>query len=153
MPDQSFLGTGMKFPPQINPATGRVETSDEATSVRESIYIILMTARSERIVRPWFGTNMNQFIFADINYTTLNIISRELSESILSQEPRVARVEVNPEPDLDNGRLIMNIDYYLSGSHQQGNLVFPFYLQMDEAVEEELPEDAIDDYDAGADNA
>ena len=37
---QEFLGSGMKFPPQINPATGRFEVARGETSVKESVYIM-----------------------------------------------------------------------------------------------------------------
>ena len=35
MPEDHFLGTGMKFPPQINPATGRFMVSSEEESVKD----------------------------------------------------------------------------------------------------------------------
>ena len=37
----------MKFPPQINPATGRFAVSSEEESVKESVYLILMTQKTE----------------------------------------------------------------------------------------------------------
>ena len=43
MKTNTFLGRGMKFPPQVNPATGRIVTSEDNISVKESIYLILMT--------------------------------------------------------------------------------------------------------------
>ena len=43
---KEFLGKGMKFPPQINPATGRFVTVDGAQAIKESIYLILMTAKT-----------------------------------------------------------------------------------------------------------
>ena len=142
MADKKFLGSGMNFPLQVNPATGRVSTSSAESSVKESIYLILMTAISERLARPSFGTNLNQYMFMDINQTTLNIMTRDLHTRILSQEPRVDQIEVLPHPDLDNGRLIVEINYYLAGSHQPGSLVFPFYLRVDDTpAPEEAPEE------------
>ena len=43
---QECLGSGMKFPPQINPATGRFEVVSGQASVKESVYIILMTQKA-----------------------------------------------------------------------------------------------------------
>ena len=43
MPGNTFLGTGMKFPPQVDKATGRFVVSSEEESVKESVYLILMT--------------------------------------------------------------------------------------------------------------
>ena len=47
----------MKFPPQIDPATGRFVTASEEESVKESVYLILMTQRTERFLRPEFGSD------------------------------------------------------------------------------------------------
>lgn len=139
MSDKSYLGAGMKFPPQINPATGRIVVSSEEQSVKESIYMILMTNKTERIVRPDFGSRINSYTFMDVNLTTLNILSRELKEMILEQEPRVSEVVVDVTDQSVAGRLIINIDYLISATHQRGSLVFPYYL--DNAEEEQAIED------------
>ena len=138
MPDKSFLGSGMKFPPQINQATGRFMVSSEEQSVKESIYLILITQRTERIVRPAFGSNLMSYTFMDVNLTTLNMMRRSLSEQILTQEPRVSNVEITIDPEVKDGCLIVNIDYVVSETNQHDNLVFPFYLNAD--VEEEAYE-------------
>ncbi|MBR6325625.1 MAG: GPW/gp25 family protein [Lachnospiraceae bacterium] len=134
--DKSFLGTGMKFPPQIDVVTGRFKTSSLEESVKESIYIILMTQQTERFVRPDFGCNLMSYTFMDINATTTNILVREITEAILSQEPRIADVNITTEMRDSQGVLLINIDYTLQGSNTSDNLVFPFYLN----VEAEQPE-------------
>ena len=58
MNDRAFLGAGMKFPPQIDPGTGRFAVSVREQSVRESVYLILMTSRGERWLEPNFGSQM-----------------------------------------------------------------------------------------------
>ena len=46
--DKSFLGTGTAYPVSIDPTTGRFKMSSYEDSVRESIYIILMTQQMEK---------------------------------------------------------------------------------------------------------
>lgn len=128
----------MKFPPQINQATGRFMVSSEEQSVKESIYLILMTQRTERVVRPDFGSNLMSYTFMDVNVTTLAMMRRSLTEQILTQEPRVGNVEITVDPNTKDGCLIVNIDYTVSATNQRDNLVFPFYLNAD--VEEEAYE-------------
>lgn len=128
MDDRSFLGTGMKFPPQINKATGRFVTSSFEESVKESIYLILMTGKNERVFLPSFGSRLMSYTFMDTSATQLNIMSRDLKDTILSQEPRVSDVNITIEDETVNGRLIVNIDYVISGTNTRDNLVFPFYL-------------------------
>lgn len=143
MADNDFLGTGLKFPISINPATGRASTSSGSQSVKESIYLILQTSLEERIARPWFGSNLDYYAFMDVNYTNLNMMVREITDLILKQEPRIDSVDVTPESDLDNGRLIIKIDYWLANQHNPDSLVFPFYLNVQEETKE--PEVSFDE--------
>ena len=68
MAEEKFLGTGMKFPPQVNPTTGRFTCSSGKDSVRESVYLILMTQRSERLMRPEFGSNVMGYVFVYLSF-------------------------------------------------------------------------------------
>ncbi len=128
MPDKKFLGCGMKFPPQVNAATGRFMTSAAEQSVKESIYLILMTQRTERFARLDYGSNLMSYTFMDTNMTALNMMRRDLSEQILTQEPRISDVSITMDTQTKEGCLIVNIDYTVSATNQRDNLVFPFYL-------------------------
>lgn len=138
MPEQRFLGAGMKFPPQINKATGRFVVSSEEESVKESVYLILMTQQTERFLRPEFGSNLMSYTFMDINMTSVNMMIRDLTEQILKQEPRVRDVEITTDSQVKEGCLLVNIDYTVRSSHVRDSLVFPFYLNA--AAEEEAYE-------------
>lgn len=137
MAGRDFLGVGMKFPPQIDPATGRVMTVAEDRSVRESIYLILMTRKTERLVRPWFGSQIDSYVFMDTGYTMLNMVATELHDLIMSQEPRVSDVDINIEPQLESGRLIFNIGFVVASTHTRDSLVFPYYLDSSIGEEED----------------
>lgn len=128
MDDNSYLGSGLKFPFQVNKATGRIVMSDNETSVRESVYIILMTQKGERFTRPNFGSRILSYTFMDTSITRINMMSRELERTILEQEPRISEVNVTVKPELDKGCLIVQINYVIAESNTSGNLVFPFYL-------------------------
>lgn len=128
MSERDFLGRGIKFPIQVNKATGRFVMSTEEESVRESVYLILMTQKTERWVRPEFGSTILSYTFMDTSLTRINMMARELEETILSQEPRISRVEVSVEPRLSQGCLIVNLSYLIAASNTRDNLVFPFYL-------------------------
>ncbi|MCR5654162.1 MAG: GPW/gp25 family protein [Lachnospiraceae bacterium] len=140
MDDNSFLGKGMKFPPQINPATGRFVTVSEAESVKESIYLILMTQQSERPLRPTFGSNIMSYTFMDMNLTRLTMITRTIREQILTQEPRVRDVDIRLQESNQRGVVLFEISYVIISSHTRDNFVFPFYLNATETEEEGEPE-------------
>lgn len=130
MTQNKMLGTGMKFPPQINKATGRFVTVSEEESVKESIYLILMTQKSERFMRPEFGSRVINYTFGDTNQTMLTIMSREITDDIAKNEPRVDDIDVRMEPDSNKGCLFVYIEYTLINSQKKDNLVFPFYLNL-----------------------
>jgi len=123
-----FLGTGMKFPPQIDPGTGRFAVSSGAASVKESVYIILMTHMGERWLEPSFGSRLTSYVFMDATPAMVSILSQEITDAILEQEPRVDNVEVSVDPNVKNGCMIVNIGYTLAADNTPDNMVFPFYI-------------------------
>jgi hypothetical protein len=140
MPGNEFLGAGMKFPPQVNKATGRFVVSSEKESVKESVYLILMTQKTERFLRPDFGSNLMSYTFMDVNVTSVNMMVRSLTEQILMQEPRVKNVVITTDSQTRDGCLIVNIDYTIRSSNIRDNLVFPFYLNASAEEEAYEPE-------------
>lgn len=126
--EQAFLGTGVTFPIQIDPATGRFKMSKGAQSVKESIYLILMTQVTERLTRPGFGSDTASYIFMEASLTEMTIMRRDLTETILEQEPRVRDVDITTEMQAQQGYILINIDYTLTENNVRGNLVFPFYM-------------------------
>ena len=129
----------MKFPPQIDPATGRFMTVSGNQSVKEALYLILMTQTTERIVRPEFGSDIMSYTFMDTGTTMMSIFRRNVMETILSQEPRISDVDVEMEYRENQGAIIISINYLVSDTNTRDNLVFPFYLDRG-GMEEETSE-------------
>jgi phage baseplate assembly protein W len=125
---KEFLGTGMKFPPEVDKATGRFRTVSADQAVKESVWIILFTQLTERFVRPDFGSDILSFTFMDTGITQLNILRQDITRTILSQEPRIMDVDVRTEFLEKQGCVVVNIGYTVRGSNTRDNLVFPFYL-------------------------
>lgn len=140
---QDFLGSGMKFPPKINPATGRFEVVSGAASVKESVYLILMTQKTERWIRPEFGSSLMNYTFMNTNTTVLNMMAREIAGDLMRQEPRISDVEVKIDAKSKPGCLIIYIGYRIRETNVIDNLVFPFYLNTTWEEEEPLTEPVI----------
>lgn len=140
MDERLYLGTGMKFPPQVNKATGRFVLSSREESVKESIYLILMTQKTERFMRPEYGSNILSYAFADTSETMLALMQQELEQDILNQEPRVDQVTIQMDARSRSGCLMIYIDYRLRGSSIRDNMVFPFYLSGEPEEESEAYE-------------
>ncbi len=144
MRENTFLGRGMKFPPQINPATGRFVTSENEQSVKESIYLILMTQKTERFMRRDFGSRASSYVFGETDLTMLNLMAGQLRSDILSNEPRVASVDVKLDYNSKPGCLFVNIACQIRGRNVTENMVFPFYLG-EAPKEEETEYEAVED--------
>lgn len=135
--DKAYLGSGLKFPIEVNRATGRAVMSHGEQSVKEAVYIILMTQKGERFARRNFGSRLLSYTFMDTSVTRINMMAREVERTILEQEPRISDVDVDVESRLDKGCLIVNVHYMIAADHTRGSLVFPFYLNV-EAGDAEL---------------
>lgn len=128
MSQSAFLGTGMRFPPQVEPGTGRFALSAGERSVKESVYLILMTNQGERWLEPDFGSQMLNYTFMDTSLTMLRILSDNLRDLILRLEPRISSVDIQIDPQAARDCLVINVIYQVAATNSRDNLVFPFYL-------------------------
>ena len=87
-----------------------------------------MTQKTERWIRPEFGSSLMSYTFMDTNTTMLNIMAREIASDLMNQEPRIADVDIRINAAEKPGCLIIYIDYLVRETNVRDNLVFPFYL-------------------------
>ncbi|OKH39742.1 baseplate protein [[Phormidium ambiguum] IAM M-71] len=125
-----YLGQGLRFPLQVN-KQGNLDLSIEENSVRESIYIILLTQLGERVYRPDFGCRLSELTFAPMNSETLMLMRIYVRQALEMWEPRIILNEVLAEPDPAEGRVNILISYRLQEGHEQRSIVYPFYLQQE----------------------
>lgn len=126
---KEFLGKGWKFPVNVN-SQGRVSMSGYEQDIKEAIWIILSTAKGERVMRPDFGCGIHDFVFASINTASLTLIENTVREALTMWEPRIELTNVKGSIDeIHNGRLFINIDYKIRTTNNRFNLVYPFYLK------------------------
>lgn len=98
-------------------------------SVRQAIWIILSTARGERVMRPDFGCNLHEFAFAVNDRSTQAAAAFEVREALHAWEPRIDVLEVEAYAGGDRGEvLLIHIDYRVRSTDNRFNLVYPFYL-------------------------
>lgn len=140
MEEEKFLGTGMKFPPQINPTTGRFTCVSGTESIKESVYLILMTQRSERFMRPEFGSRVMGYVFSQTDATLMNLMADEIASDILRNEPRIEDVDVTLDEHSKPGCLFVDIEYTVRNTNVRENMVFPFYLGEEPEKESEAYE-------------
>jgi hypothetical protein len=129
---KAFLGKGWRFPVDID-RTGGVSTSVFEESIRDSIFIILGTACGERIMRPTFGCDIHDLVFAPNNPNTCGLAAHYCEEALLKWEPRIAKVKAKAKPSPDEpNKILIDIEYVVIANNTSRNLVYPFYLKTED---------------------
>ncbi len=125
---RTFLGTGWHWPLAIT-SRGGIALVHEEDDIREAILNILNTAPGERVMRPEYGCNIHNMLFAPINADTMGEITRDVYASLGRWEPRAEVLDVSVKADPDNeGRLWIHVEYRIKATHDERSLVFPFYV-------------------------
>jgi hypothetical protein len=123
---KGFLGSGWKFPVQVDETTGRVMTSRYEEDIQEAIRLIVMTGKGERMMRPDFGCGLREYLFQGLDYETVTQMRAEIEDALTEWEPRITEVEVDVEPD--DGKMLIHVSYVVRSTNNPFNLVFPYYL-------------------------
>jgi Bacteriophage baseplate protein W len=128
--DNEFLGTGWAFPIQPDKKDGGLLLTEGEEAVRQSIWMILGTARGERVMRPDFGAGLQEAVFEVHDADADATISAAVREALTRWEPRIEVLDVYAAPDSgDPHRLLIEINYQVRSTNSRFNLVYPFYLQ------------------------
>lgn len=123
-----ILGTGWKFPPTFEAITGEVEMQSGIADINESIYLIIFTKLSERVMRPFFGSTIHSLIFEPLNPNLKTYMSSSLKDALEQGEPRIIIEELTLEqPDQHLGLVNIEITYRTIETNTIKNLVVPFY--------------------------
>ena len=134
---KDFLGVGWSFPIKVKPedpldprGKGQVSMAVHEESIRQSVEIILRTAKGERVMRPDFGCGIHDLVFAVNNATTAGQVNSEVRQALLRWEPRIDILDVTTIADRElPNRLLIRIDYRVRSTNNRFNLVYPFYLE------------------------
>ena len=132
MEKPDFLGRGWKYLREkpVSVMNRSIAISEGEDSIKESIMIILGTSKGERVMRPDFGCNINELVFAPNDTSTATLLVFYIKEALMKWEPRIEVNAVNIAPDKDEGnKLLADIEYTVKTSNSKNNLVYPFYLE------------------------
>ena len=124
---RDFLGVGWAFPVGVD-ARGRIALARQERDIDEAIRIILLTPKGQRVMRPEFGCQIHDLMFAPNDATTAGLAAYYVEEALGMWEPRIHVKGVTARPDTENlGRLLIDISYEIKATHDSRSLVFPFY--------------------------
>ena len=126
--NKPFLGVGCGFPVALDDK-GKLEQAAYEESVRQSIWIILGTAKGERLMRPDFGCGIYDLVFEANTAATAGRVGQEVRQALLMYEPRIDVLDVQVGSQGGGEVLLISIDYQVRATNNAFNLVYPFYLE------------------------
>src|SRR5438270_1264771 len=122
-----FLGSGWSFPPRPS-GRGGIAMTTTYTDIEQAIAIILSTPIGQRVMRPTFGSRLNDLVFAPASPNTWGLAELYVTEALGFWEPRIDVLDVVATNDLDRRELLkIRIHYRVKASHDERSLVYPFY--------------------------
>lgn len=124
-----FLGQGWSFPTTFNKRERGVEMVSAKEDIDQSLEILLGTTLGERVMRPDFGCNLDDYLFNPITTTLVTMVRDLVETAITRHEPRIDVEKVNLNTaDAVEGVLLLEIEYTIRTTNARSNYVFPFYL-------------------------
>jgi phage baseplate assembly protein W len=129
-----FLGVGTAFPLQFDRNTHDLARAAYEESVRQSILIILGTARGERLMHPDFGCAIHDLVFENASPATIGRAQVAVQQALLRLEPRIDVTRVDVQTGGEGNVLLIDVEYEVRATNNVFNLVYPFYLQQGAAA-------------------
>jgi phage baseplate assembly protein W len=124
-----FRGSGWRFP-IVPDAGGGLRYVDGDENVGQSLMLLLSTGWGERVMRPRFGTNARDLVFAPGSVANLKALEESVRDAVRDHEPRVRLVGVVATPDvLEPERVEIEVTYTVRRTNTRSSFVFPYYLQ------------------------
>src|ERR1044072_1496733 len=103
---REFLGVGWKVPLQVTPA-GSIAQAKYEQRIEESIYLILSTAKGERLMLPDFGCGVHELVFAPNNAATQSLAVQHVQRALVDQERRVDVLDVTVQTSDEQPNLLL----------------------------------------------
>jgi len=78
-------------------------------AIRNSIYNILTTVPGQKILNPYFGCNIMQYLFTPMNAVNANLVGTEIYKALTAWEPRIEVERIQVIMDEDNHQYTINM--------------------------------------------
>ncbi len=111
---QSFKDISMSF--GKNPMTNDLIALKNANAIARSVRNIVLTIPGEKPFDPYFGSNVRNILFENLDNISASLIVDEIRSSIQNYESRVELVSVEAVPDFDNNTYDVVIIYDIIGA-------------------------------------
>lgn len=125
---KSFLGIGWSFPPSFSRVRGGVKLIADEEDIHNSIMVLLATKVGERLMQPKYGCNLDEMLFEPLSVTLQTYIKELVFTAIFYFEPRVNPEGLALEAQLEEGVVLVKLEYTVRATNTRHNLVYPYYI-------------------------
>ena len=109
--------------------TGAIAMREDRAAIRQALFLLLSTARGERVMRPDYGCDLRRLIYWPNDATTAGLAIHYLRQAIKRWEPRVDLLSVDAAPDpSEPGRLDISIEYRVRRTQFTDRLTYSVLL-------------------------
>jgi phage baseplate assembly protein W len=114
--DKTYIDISLAWEP--NPLNGDITTLKDTRAINASIKNIIMTYPLEMPFAPNFGSEVTTLMFDPVDLATAGILTLEIENAILANEPRVEIENVIVEPYDEQYMFEVSVEYKIVGSEQ-----------------------------------
>ncbi len=123
----NIIGAGWAFPLNID-AQGGLALTSQRSELEQAIVIILSTSIGERVMRPTFGSRLNELIYEPCDGRALALAEQYVRDALAMWEPRIQVDEVRAEIGSGKiGMILIDIEFTIKTTNDKRSLVYPFY--------------------------
>jgi phage baseplate assembly protein W len=123
-----LVGSGWAFPVEPDPA-GRLRLLGDDERVRQSMWLVLATAKGERVMLPDFGCGVHDLVFQPNTPAVRGSVRAEVVEALTRWEPRIDVIDVTvTTPDDRPEVMLIAVNYRLRATNALFNLVYPIFI-------------------------
>ena len=106
--------------------TDELLTVKDASAIKQSIMVLLLTEKSERLFNPELGSSITRMLFEPLDFASAALIRTEIATTLGRFEPRIEVDRIICEPDFNNNGFNVELHYAIIGrddTPQQVNFV------------------------------
>lgn len=126
---EDIIGTGWSFPPHFKKGVG-VEMTSGTAEIEGSLSAIFSTRLGDRLFRPDFGCDLEEYQFMAMDTASITQLSRAIEKTVRKYEPRIDILNVDIDDEgFREGKLRIALKYTLKDSYAKDNMIYPFYYE------------------------
>lgn len=104
-------------------ARGGIDMVEGDESLRQAVLLLLSTAPGERVMRPEYGCDLHQLVFAPSDLTTAGLAIHYVRRAIERYEPRIEILDLNAGPNAERSELLdISLRYRVRATQHTENI-------------------------------